>query len=142
MAVRGHVPESCQSVDSGVTFDLPGMIWTQRQKMTVRVDGLSLFVPCHDWGVILARLRKSESRIFASGETYYKLHGYCRCVVMTPEQRESFLRALEAGYDEAYEKAESDIGKMTEIRQRLVDDGVLVSPQRVVVWTGNGEKNN
>lgn len=113
---------------TNMAIDFPGMVAIDRPWMTFALDGLAVEIPCEDVGGFVNELKRLKPRHFkgdhTAGETvllsngdriiatgvdegvmYYKLHGFNRCIVLTPDLYVDLLEALEARLDEAEEKA-------------------------------------
>lgn len=78
------------------TFDLPGMVPIHREWSLNALDDhhFTLGIPLMDVSEILDRLRKLEPRTFADGTTYYKLHGFMRCLVLLPKHKAELEKEL------------------------------------------------
>jgi hypothetical protein len=75
---------------SELSFDLPGMMMLSREYRKVEVDGLTIEIPCTDWEIIYDTLLSSKERTDAA-LPYYKIHGFYRCLCLTPAQRDEML---------------------------------------------------
>lgn len=89
-------------------IDEPGISITNMPTMDFKVDGLTIEMPVHDVGVMRSQLRNARRRTFSehgkglgAGMDYYKLHGFCRCLVLTPDIRSILLEQMDARVDEA-----------------------------------------
>lgn len=93
-------------------IDMPGMVCTTRPWMTFHIDGLDIEIPCEDVASFLLQLNSLKPREFThekagafKGLSYYKLHGFCKCIVLTPDLKVMLTEALEAGVAEAEAQA-------------------------------------
>lgn len=82
-------------------IDEPGMVAMDRPTTVFVIDGLSITIPCEDVATMAAKLERAKPRTFetgglAEGLSYYKLHGFCKCIVLTPDQRYLLLEQLHA----------------------------------------------
>lgn len=88
-------------------IDQPGMVCMDRPWMTFQVDGLTIEIPCEDVLSFYTQLKNLPAREFTHGKsmgvgmTYYKLHAFHKCLVLTPDVRQELLdqlgeRAMEA----------------------------------------------
>lgn len=119
-------------LEGGETWwDMPGMIWTGRTYRSVEVDGLKLVVPSQDWASAIFELKLREPRTCPTGEKYVKLHHWAaHCVVLTPEQRDALVRAMEAQLGEAEREAEFDDREFARRIDEINRDGVRVVSAR------------
>jgi len=95
-----------------MSIDQPGMVVMTRPWMTFHIDGLDIEIPCEDVLSFLSQLNEAKPREFGhekagafKGLTYYKLHGFHRCIVLTPDLKMMLTEALEAGLAEAEAQA-------------------------------------
>lgn len=79
----------------GISFDLPGMVAVDRPLCSVRIGDLRIEIPSEDVVTILRHLRALSVRKRPGGRPYYKLHGFRRSLVLTPEQYVVMVAALE-----------------------------------------------
>ena len=92
-------------------IDQPGMCYTDRPWMTFQIDGLAVEMPCEDVFDFVQQLKKLPKRTWKHGESqfvgadYYKVHGFHRCLVLTPDLHAQLLAELEAGLQEAEARA-------------------------------------
>lgn len=92
-------------------IDYPGMICVDRPWSTFKIDGLTIEIPCEDVASFYSQLKDLPPREFKEGKgmgvgmTYFKLKGFCKCLVLTPDIRVELLEALAAGMSEAEAKA-------------------------------------
>lgn len=83
-------------------LDQPGMISTLRPiEEGFVLGGLTLGIPSEDIAAMLCQLEdvKMRGSLFSSDpaqQAYYKLHGFMRAIVLTPEYRNSLLEQLRA----------------------------------------------
>lgn len=101
MEGRAHAMRESLFLDPGtiVMFELPGIVTMGRPLETFRFDGMVLVVPCEDVACLRIMLDESEPRVFEyEGQqiTYHKIHGYQRCLVLSPSQREELSAMLAA----------------------------------------------
>ncbi len=90
-------------------IDLPGMCMVDRAVRSVQLtSGLTVKVPSQDWASIIADIRFTKLRWFASGKGYYKLHAPWHCLVLSPDDREELIMKMEAQVEEARLEADVD----------------------------------
>jgi hypothetical protein len=97
-------------------FDLPGMCLQVRAMRRLDLKGLRIEIPSEDFADILAEVRLLPERSVGAGTetlTYYKLHGWRYCIVLSTAERKLLVEAMEAQAVEAEAEAEVD-------RQRFV----------------------
>lgn len=105
-------PEVVSEQTTSVAIDNPGMVALDRPWMSMRVDGLTLDIPCEDLGVFYERLKKAPERVWKEGTSmfvgasYYKLHGWNRCIVLTPDIRMELLTTMKEKLAEAEDEAD------------------------------------
>lgn len=73
---------------TGSSIDIPGPVCVDRPWETFDVDGLSLDIPCEDVEALADYLGGLQVRHTRDNEPYYKMHGFMRCLVLTPIQRD------------------------------------------------------
>lgn len=105
MEGRGCTIEAAEGIDS-ISFDLPGPIIIGAPQRTFKVDLLKIEIPCDDVPVIYSKLCDLPARHFYDGSEYYKLHGFLRCLVMTPQQKEMLEALTWAAADECVTRAD------------------------------------
>lgn len=110
---RGFLHYDVEEIVDYMTFDLPGMAFVDREEMSIEVDGLTLVIPCCDWQYIHAKLSQLKVRTDAA-VPYYKLHGFHRCLVLTPEQRYTMLQQMSAKMAEASAYADVEARRFNE----------------------------
>jgi len=108
--------------DNVVGLDLPGMIMKDRSIRTVDIDGLTLEMPSQDWESLLAEVKLLQKRVFASGLGYYKIHAHFYCLVLTPEQRNIMIKAMEAQLAEAAVEGEADDKRFADGLRKLNEE--------------------
>jgi hypothetical protein len=74
-------------------IDMPGMINAKRPNELFNFCGLKFEVPSEDVASFILALEKLPPRSFGK-QTYYKLHGFMQCVVLTKTQYNEMLRLL------------------------------------------------
>lgn len=94
-------------------IDLPGMIMIDRHMRSLTIEGLEISIPSEDWANFLNMLHLLPERKFQSGEAYYKLHGYLRCLVLSPEHRQQMIAAMVGQLEDAEKEAEEDLQRFT-----------------------------
>lgn len=77
-----------------VTFDLGGLAYQDIPKALIDVQGLRIRIPCDHVASVVSNLSALPERCFANGAPFYKLHGFYRALVLSPEQREIALTDL------------------------------------------------
>lgn len=87
-------------------MDCPGMIMIDRGYQEFKIDTLLLSIPNTDVGLFFEEIKNSPVRMFESGKSYYKLHAWRLCLVLTPEQKELVQRQMEDIIDTANKAAE------------------------------------
>ena len=110
-------------------IDLPGIVMADRPWEVLEVCGLRLSIPSQDFEHFMAKLETAPERRFANGAKYHKIHGWLQCVVFTPEQRETALRAMNKMLPEARKRCD-DADKEFLKRMDKVNEGRL----RAVSW--------
>lgn len=128
-----HYYETTELVEGDrVVIDLPGMIMMNREFRGVNIDGLTIEIPCTDWEVLYSVLAKSEVRTDAA-LPYYKLHGWHRCICLTPQHRDNMLQAMD--------KLMVEVNLQREIENRHFNDAFANSP-RIAVADGPQDVKN
>lgn len=84
-----------------IFFDQPGGVITTAPKQVINVDGLIYETWCDEVSYTANKLRRAEVRRFKGGLRYYKFHAFYRCLVLTPEQRDTMVRELDKAEDSA-----------------------------------------
>lgn len=97
---RGLLNYKVDEIVDPLSFDLPGMASMDRKELKVEIDGLTIEMPCTDWELIHGMLKRREVRTDAAAP-YFKLHGFLRCICLTPEQRDEMLAQMAAQMQEA-----------------------------------------
>lgn len=112
-----------------ISFDLPGIAYIHRHMHTIQVDGLEIDIPATDVEEILEKAENLSVRN-EIGKSYYKLHGFHRCICLTPEQRQELVDALKAILPEANAIASAE---NEEFNKKLVGThkNILVKPRPV-----------
>lgn len=111
-----HPDEEPAKVESSpinsMGIDQPGMVAMDRPWMTFKIDGLDIEIPCEDVASFILQLDALKPREFVHGNlgafkglTYYKLHGFCKCIVLTPDLKVMLTEALQADVAEAEAQA-------------------------------------
>jgi hypothetical protein len=86
---------------------MPGFSLMDMPTLEFQVDGLTIEIPAHDVGTMHVQLQNARRRTFKHGGglgvgmDYYKFHGHCRCLVLTPDVRAHLLEQMEANSEEA-----------------------------------------
>lgn len=101
------------------SIDEPGIVCVDRPWMSFPIDGLVVEIPCEDVMMFRLQLENLKPRYFQryeahekvdgieakgtdeEGLTYYKLHGWLSCIVLSPYDRYDLLEALKAKEAEA-----------------------------------------
>jgi hypothetical protein len=94
-----------------VYFDLPGMCLIERAHRTIDLDGLQLRIPSQDFETVLAQVRLLEERQATVGDetlTYYKLHGWRFCIVLSVAERERLIGEMECQREAAEVEGDAD----------------------------------
>jgi hypothetical protein len=86
--------------DDGISFDLPGVISVDRNMHDIQITGLKISIPSTDVATFFSMLNSLEERN-EIGTKYYKLHGFHRCICLTPELKDELVEALKAVLPEA-----------------------------------------
>ena len=130
LTARGAPPE-IKSTPSGF-FDLPEcFVSCDRKVFTVELDGLTLEMPCAQWGEILTKLKRLAERRFDDGTPYYKLHGFHKCIVLSPAHRDSMLAQMETRLEESHKIADQELEDMRLALERInAKGGVQVAAKR------------
>jgi hypothetical protein len=108
---EGKVPEVVAEDITRFSIDRPGMAAMGRPWMDFYIDGLHISTPCEDVVTFIGKLKKRPMRTWDKGTTryvganYYKLHGFNRCIVLTPDLRFDLIEALEAKIENAEAQA-------------------------------------
>lgn len=119
-------------------FDLPGMMSLTALQVEVDLKGLILSIPAWQVEDILGMIKNLKVRVSAEGKEYYKLHGYCRCIVLTPTQRDSFIKQLTSELSRSIAIANLENG---EFNKEFVDNPkafIKVTPRKVRKQTKTG----
>jgi hypothetical protein len=82
-------------------LDQPGMMCTTRPNEELELRELDLEVPSEDFSAFLGDL--SELKLREGG--YYKLHGFHRCIVLTPALKKELLRLMAERFPTAEARA-------------------------------------
>jgi hypothetical protein len=105
---KGHGDLEFEAKDTTTCgIDMPGMVAMNRPWMTFQIDGLSIDIPCEDVLEFIEQLKAAPMRTWTKGTTeyvgssYYKLHGFHKCIVLTPDLRAELLTQLESNLEEA-----------------------------------------
>lgn len=72
-----------------LALDMPGMVMTTRPWEDFDFDGLLLSIPCEDVAAFLDQLQELKERSWG-----YKLHGFHRCLCLSPAQRDALITLL------------------------------------------------
>ena len=120
---RGFYHYGTKEIDGTLSFDLPGMCSMNREYRQVEVDGLTIEIPCTDWEYIYDKLLARKERDDAN-LPYYKLHGFNRCIVLTPDQRDEMLKQMLAQMVE--------VNAQREIENRAWNEAMANMPGAVV----------
>lgn len=107
-------------VDGGC--DRPGMVMTDRPWETIKIDTFSLEFPTQDFEYFVEKLYSAPERKAPSGASYYKIHGWRHCVVLTPEMRDLVLEAMEEMLPEVQDRA-AEADKEFSRRLREINKG-------------------
>jgi hypothetical protein len=112
------------------TIDLPGMVPTHREWSLNALDDhrFTLGIPLMDVSEMLARLRKLQPRTFADGTTYYKLHGFMRCLVLLPQHKQELEKELAGIEPTAARRGLHDLLQMEPAVKRAEATGHLHAP--------------
>lgn len=86
-------------------FDLGGMCYATMPRETISVDGLLILVDCDHLPAVLRAVDDAKIRRFAGGAWYYKLKFWMHATVLTVEQRDSVVAALDARLGSAQRRA-------------------------------------
>lgn len=105
MRARGSLGETTRHPIETYGLDREGMCDVRRPVETFAFYGLDFEVPSEHVAHFRRQLLELPRRKFASGAPYFKLHCWWNCVVLTPAQRRSLLRALRAKLDGAEARA-------------------------------------
>ena len=116
----------------GVMFDMPGMIRVDRPMEAIPFLGTTLHIPSEDIATISGQLSDLPRRMFkcadgSPGYPYFKLHGFLRCLVLTPSQRTLLLRLLQERVADAEAKAKSFYADKAPMSQVLREVAAHVS---------------
>ncbi len=87
-------PLSEAKTSDRMTIDMPGMVCVDRPWEEFDLDGLRLEVPSEDVSMFLSLCRGLSERVTHTGRSYRKLHGFLRCLVLTPAQLEELTELL------------------------------------------------
>lgn len=91
---RGCPVSEVQDGDGKFTIDMPGMVAVKRPWEDFEFDGLELSIPCEDVDTFVVYIGEDLKERGGEGGRYYKIHGWHRCLVVTPEQRGRLLAVL------------------------------------------------
>jgi hypothetical protein len=94
LEARNH-PLIKSKLAKSVFIDLPGMISFERPVETIKLDLLNINIPSEDVEYFAFNLKDLKQRVFSSKKTYFKLHGFLICIVLSDEQKELFQASLE-----------------------------------------------
>jgi hypothetical protein len=103
LKARGHLPTKEQDAKT-FGIDMPGMILVGRPFDEFKVCGLKVSIPCEDMATFILAVEKLEPRTQGT-KTYYKLHGFLRCWVLTPHQKSVLLAQLKSRVLKAEDRA-------------------------------------
>lgn len=103
MVARGCKLEKSKSTKT-FNIDMPGMICIDRPWETFMFRGLTLKIPSEDILMFMVNLEALQVRQL-NNKSYYKLHGFLRCLVLTATQRDGLLRLLKLRCATAEQKA-------------------------------------
>lgn len=117
MAVRGCPIDTMKPMNE-LWFDVPGPAFLDMPSTMFELDGLCIEIPCCDVTLFADSLKNLKERE-NDGQIYYKLHGFHRCLVLGPEQKNTLQRALEEASIESERQADEFITKWrTEIDRK------------------------
>lgn len=85
-------------------LDLPGPQISE-EKLLVHVDGLRVEIPIYDFKAFFDMLSKLKARQFIDQSginrgTYFKVHAFMRCLVLTPHHRDLLAIEMASRMDE------------------------------------------
>lgn len=86
-------------------IDQPGPCYLTRPWEPFQMDDIIVEIPSEDVAAFISALEELPERIFADGSKYFKLHGFCFCIVFTETQKKQFSQLLKAGLLKAEERA-------------------------------------
>jgi hypothetical protein len=95
LETRGFALRRAAPLGDRLHFELGGgSIITTWPKTTIEDLGFRLVLWQHEVASLRLRTEGYVRRRFKGGVAFYKIHGYERCLVLTPEQHDVFLAAL------------------------------------------------
>lgn len=91
-------------------MDLPGMIMVDRSIQDLDLDGgLRVSIPSEHFGYFAGAIMSAEPRIgHITGKTYYKVHGWLHCTVLTQAQRDQLGELILARFKKVVEIAKAE----------------------------------
>jgi hypothetical protein len=98
----------CWKRVSALALDLPGFALVNESWQAVYLGRLKVEFPCIDFGDFLQRLAALPPRVGARGQTYYKLHGWLHCIVLTAAHRQALIRAMQPQVVHAKQLADAE----------------------------------
>ena len=94
-------------------MDLPGMVFTDRGWEDIDLPGgLKFSFPYSDFAIFFHTLQELHPRKFKSGETYYKLHGWLTCLVLTPGERDFLLEYMKTNLARVADEYEKETARI------------------------------
>jgi hypothetical protein len=97
-----------QTEDQVYYFDLPGMSLRNEPTVLFNLDNeQKIETRCHDVGELIMKIENAKLRDYAEHGSFYKIHGFLQCLVLTPEQRKNLLSQMRNSLDECDERAEA-----------------------------------
>jgi hypothetical protein len=118
---RGGETIEVKQVDQGGA-DLPGIVLAHRSWEDIDLGGFKLGFPTQDFEHFVAELERSSIRKFSSGKEYHKIHGWMHCVILTPEQRTTVLKAMAEMLPDVRKRAEEEDRLFLEAMERVNKD--------------------
>lgn len=111
MAARGHVVDNYETKygreiakslggnPAAITewaFDMGGMCHADMPMEPIAIDGLTIHVPCDQFGDVFGETQRQACRVFATGERYYKFKFWVHALVTSPSNRDRLIELMRA----------------------------------------------
>lgn len=125
LAKRNHTMMDMKKTDNAY-IDCPGMAMVGRKHETIKIDTLSIEMPTIDFEELMYSLKDLKVREFSDGSKYYKMHGFRTCIVLTVEQHDMLLQAMEDMWPIVEQDARRESEKFTEMIEKISESGVKV----------------
>jgi hypothetical protein len=113
-----------------IGVDFPGMALMHEPSWFKTIGLMTFEFDVSDVSGWAAEFATLPLRRFNNGRTYYKLHAFHWCVVMTPAQKKALQAALVKGIPECEEQAKELIKRLRDVKEEAVAKGKLIcAPQ-------------